>query len=68
MINPPQAVIVAVSGIKEKPIVRDHQIVIGNTMMVTASCDHRIVEGVVAGRFLRELKRFLENPASLLVS
>lgn len=68
VINPPQAAILAVSGIKEKAVVRDHQIVIGKTMMITASCDHRVVDGVVAGRFLQELKRFLENPASLLVS
>jgi len=40
---------------------------VGKTMMVTLSCDHRIVDGVVAGRFLQELKRFLENPATLLV-
>ena len=68
VITPPQAAILAVSAIKEKPVVRNHQIVIGNTMMLTVSCDHRIVDGVVAGRFLQELKRFLENPASLLVS
>jgi pyruvate dehydrogenase E2 component (dihydrolipoamide acetyltransferase) len=36
-------------------------------MMATMSCDHRIIDGVVAGRFLQELKRFLENPASLLL-
>jgi pyruvate dehydrogenase E2 component (dihydrolipoamide acetyltransferase) len=68
VITPPQAAILAVSAIKEKPVVRNGQIVIGNTMMLTVSCDHRIVDGVVAGRFLQELKRFLENPASLLVS
>jgi pyruvate dehydrogenase E2 component (dihydrolipoamide acetyltransferase) len=68
VIIPPQAAILAVSAIKEKPVVRNHQIVIANTMMLTVSCDHRIVDGVVAGRFLQEMKRFLENPASLLVS
>jgi len=67
VINPPQAAILAVSAIKERPVVRKGQIVIGKTMMVTISCDHRIVDGVVAGRFLQELKRFLENPASLLL-
>jgi len=67
VIVPPQAAILAVSSIKEKPVVRKGQIVVGRTMMVTVSCDHRIVDGVVAGRFLQELKRFLENPASLLV-
>ncbi len=68
VITPPQAAILAVSAIKQKPVVRNGQIVIGNTMMLTVSCDHRIVDGVVAGRFLQELRRFLENPASLLVS
>jgi pyruvate dehydrogenase E2 component (dihydrolipoamide acetyltransferase) len=67
VIVPPQAAILAVSAIKERPVVRHGQIVVGKTMMVTISCDHRIVDGVVAGRFLQELKRFLENPASLLL-
>lgn len=67
VINPPQAAILAVSAIKDKPVVRDGQIVVGKAMMLTVSCDHRIIDGVVAGRFLQELKRFLENPASLLI-
>jgi pyruvate dehydrogenase E2 component (dihydrolipoamide acetyltransferase) len=67
VIVPPQAAILAVSAIKERPIVRNGQLVVGTTMMLTVSCDHRIVDGVVAGRFLQEMKRFLENPASLLV-
>jgi len=67
VIYPPQAAILAVSTIRERAVVRDHQVAVGTTMMVTVSCDHRIVDGVVAGRFLKELKRFLENPASLLV-
>jgi pyruvate dehydrogenase E2 component (dihydrolipoamide acetyltransferase) len=67
VIVPPQAAILAVSAIKERPIVRGGQLAVGRTMMITVSCDHRIVDGVVAGRFLQELKRFLENPASLLV-
>jgi len=68
VINPPQAAILAVSAIKERPVVRNSQIVVGRTMMVTVSCDHRVIDGVVAGRFLQEVKRFLENPASLLVN
>jgi len=67
VIYPPQAAILAVSTIRERAVVREHQVAVGTTMMVTVSCDHRIVDGVVAGRFLKELKRFLENPASLLV-
>ena len=67
VIVPPQAAILAVSAIKDRPIVRDGQLAVAKTMMMTVSCDHRIVDGVVAGRFLQELRRFLENPASLLV-
>ncbi len=67
VIVPPQAAILAVSAIKERPVVRNGRLAVGTTMMLTVSCDHRIVDGVVAGRFLQEMKRFLENPASLLV-
>ncbi|MBF6568719.1 MAG: 2-oxo acid dehydrogenase subunit E2 [Candidatus Binataceae bacterium] len=67
VIVPGQAAILAVSAIKDRPVVRNGQITIGKTMMVTVSCDHRVIDGVVAGRFLQDLKRFLENPASLLV-
>jgi pyruvate dehydrogenase E2 component (dihydrolipoamide acetyltransferase) len=67
VIVPPQAAILAVSAIKDRPVVRNGQIVVSKTMMLTVSCDRRIIDGVIAGRFLQEVKRFLENPASLLV-
>jgi len=67
VIVPPQAAILAVSAIKDRPVVRNGQLAVGKTMMITGSFDHRIVDGVVAGRFLQELKRFLENPSSLLL-
>ncbi len=67
VIVPPQAAILAVSAIRDRPVVRGGQLAVGKTMMITVSCDHRIVDGVVAGRFLQELKRFLENPPSLLL-
>jgi len=67
VIVPPQAAILAVSAIKDRPVIRNGQLAVGKTMMVTGSFDHRIVDGVVAGRFLQELKRFLENPSSLLL-
>jgi pyruvate dehydrogenase E2 component (dihydrolipoamide acetyltransferase) len=67
VINPPQAAILAVSAIKDRPVVREGELAVSKTMMVTLSCDHRIIDGVVAGRFLQELKRFLENPATMLV-
>jgi pyruvate dehydrogenase E2 component (dihydrolipoamide acetyltransferase) len=68
VINPPQAAILAVAAIKERPVVRDGAIRPAHTMRVTLSCDHRIIDGVVAGRFLEELKRFLENPIGLVVA
>jgi pyruvate dehydrogenase E2 component (dihydrolipoamide acetyltransferase) len=67
VIVPPQAAILAVSAVKDKPVVRNGQVVVGKTMMLTVACDHRIIDGVVGARFLNEVKRFLENPACLLV-
>jgi pyruvate dehydrogenase E2 component (dihydrolipoamide acetyltransferase) len=67
VIVPPQAAILAVSAVKDKPVVRNGQVVVGKTMMLTVACDHRVIDGVVGARFLNEIKRFLENPASLLV-
>jgi pyruvate dehydrogenase E2 component (dihydrolipoamide acetyltransferase) len=67
VIVPPQAAILAVSAVKEKPVVRNGQVVVGKTMMITVACDHRIIDGVIGARFINEIKRFLENPASLLV-
>ena len=67
VIVPPQGAILAVSAIKDRPVVRNGQLAVGKTMMVTVSCDHRIIDGIVGARFLQDLKRFLENPASLLV-
>jgi len=67
VIVPPQAAILAVSAVKDKPIVRNGHVVVGKTMMLTVACDHRVIDGVVGARFLNEVKRFLENPASLLV-
>ena len=67
VIAPPQAAILAVSAVKDKPVVRNSQVVVGKTMMLTVACDHRVIDGVVGARFLNEVKRFLENPASLLV-
>ena len=67
VIVPPQAGILAVSAVKDKPVVRNNQVVVGKTMMLTVACDHRIIDGVIGARFVNEIKRFLENPASLLV-
>ena len=66
IINPPDACILAVGTIVEKPIVKEGQIVIGNMMKVTLSCDHRIVDGAKGAAFLQTLKAFLENPVKIL--
>jgi pyruvate dehydrogenase E2 component (dihydrolipoamide acetyltransferase) len=68
VINPPQSAILAVGSIKPRPIVRDGALAVAHTMFVTVSCDHRIIDGVMAGRFLEELKRLLEHPISLVVA
>lgn len=68
VINPPQAAILAVGAIKPRAVVRDGGVVARHTMFVTVSCDHRIIDGVMAGRFLEELKTLLENPIGLVVA
>jgi pyruvate dehydrogenase E2 component (dihydrolipoamide acetyltransferase) len=68
IINPPQSVIVSVGTIVKKPVVNAAgQIVPGQRMTITVSCDHRVVDGAVGAQFLAELKRFLENPTLLLI-
>ena len=67
IVNPPEGAILAVGTIVEKPVVKSGQIVIGHTMKVTLSSDHRIIDGAVAARFLQALKKILENPASLVL-
>lgn len=67
IINPPQSCILAVGAGVEKPIVRDGQIVIGTTMKVTLSCDHRVVDGAVGAQLLQAFQRYIENPVLLFV-
>ena len=67
IINQPQGAILAVGAIKERPVARDGQVAIASTMLVTLSCDHRILDGVTGGQFLQELKSLLENPVGLMV-
>lgn len=66
IINPPDACILAVGGIQQKPVVKNGQVVPGNVMKVTLSCDHRVVDGVAGSEFLRTFKGLLENPVILL--
>jgi pyruvate dehydrogenase E2 component (dihydrolipoamide acetyltransferase) len=67
IVNPPEGAILAVGTIVEKPVVKNGQIVIGHTMKMTLSSDHRIIDGAVAARFLQDLKKIMENPASLVL-
>lgn len=66
IINPPDACILAVGGILEKPVVKNGQVVPGHEMKVTLSCDHRVVDGASGAEFLRTFKGLLENPVVLL--
>lgn len=67
IINPPDSCILAVGSIAQKPIVKDGQIVPGNLMKVTLSCDHRVVDGATGAQFLQTLKSLLESPYRMLV-
>jgi pyruvate dehydrogenase E2 component (dihydrolipoamide acetyltransferase) len=67
IINPPDACILAVGGIKETPIVRNGQVVPGSVMKVTLSCDHRVVDGATGAAFLQTLKGLLEDPVRILI-
>jgi pyruvate dehydrogenase E2 component (dihydrolipoamide acetyltransferase) len=67
VITPPQAAILAVGSIKDRPVVRDSQMTIAKTVRVTVSVDHRVLNGVEAARFLEDFKRALENPLVLLL-
>jgi pyruvate dehydrogenase E2 component (dihydrolipoamide acetyltransferase) len=66
IINPPNSCILAVGGIFQKPVVKDGNIVVGNTMKLTLSCDHRVVDGAVGSAFLKTLKQYMENPVVFL--
>lgn len=65
IVNPPEGAILAVGAIVKKPVVQGDQIVIGQTMKITLSSDHRIIDGAIAASFLRDLKAMLENPATM---
>ena len=66
IINPPDACILAVGSIMQKPIVKDGEIVVGNMMKVTLSCDHRVVDGVTGANFLATVKSMLQSPLMML--
>ena len=66
IINQPNSAILSVGAIVEKPIVKDGQIVAGNTMMLSLACDHRTIDGATGAQFLQTLKQFIENPVTML--
>ncbi len=67
VINPPQAAILAVGGIREVPIVKKGKVAPGKTMVLTLSGDHRVIDGATAATFLQTIKKYLEHPAVLLI-
>ena len=68
VINPPQGFILAVGKITKVPVIDDcDQIVVGHRMSITMSCDHRVIDGALGAKYLRELRHLLENPALLMV-
>ena len=67
IINQPNSSILSVGAIVEKPVVKNGQIVVGNTMKLTLACDHRTVDGATGAQFLQTLKEYIENPVTMLV-
>lgn len=66
IINQPNSAILSVGAIVQKPVVKNGQIVVGNTMKVTLTCDHRTVDGATGAQFLQTLKQYIENPVTML--
>ncbi|PKP25620.1 MAG: pyruvate dehydrogenase complex dihydrolipoamide acetyltransferase [Bacteroidetes bacterium HGW-Bacteroidetes-2] len=67
IINQPNSAILSVGAIVEKPVVKNGNIVVGNTMTVTLACDHRTVDGATGAAFLQTLKQYIENPVAMFV-
>jgi pyruvate dehydrogenase E2 component (dihydrolipoamide acetyltransferase) len=67
IINQPNSAILSVGAIIEKPIVKDGQIIVGNTMKLSLACDHRVVDGATGAQFLQTLRTYLESPLTLLL-
>ncbi|MGB2501891.1 MAG: 2-oxo acid dehydrogenase subunit E2 [Flavobacteriaceae bacterium] len=67
IINQPNSSILSVGAIIQKPVVKEGQIVVGNTMKLTLACDHRSVDGATGSKFLQTLQQFIENPITMLL-
>jgi pyruvate dehydrogenase E2 component (dihydrolipoamide acetyltransferase) len=68
VINPPEGAILAVGAMAPSPVVKENEIVIRQTMRVTMSCDHRVIDGAIGAQFLRTFKQIMENPLYLFLS
>lgn len=68
IVNPPDSCIMAVGGIRQVPVVKNGQVVPGNVMKITLSCDHRVVDGATGASFLNTFKKYMENPVALLMN
>jgi pyruvate dehydrogenase E2 component (dihydrolipoamide acetyltransferase) len=66
IINPPEAAILAIGAVEDKPVVQDGQVVVRKRMRITMSCDHRVIDGALGAQFLQTLRRLLENPLMLV--
>lgn len=67
IINPPQAAILAIGGIEDRPVVKEGHIVPGKVMKLTLSADHRVIDGADGAKFLKSLQKLLEHPSLLLI-
>jgi len=66
IINQPNSAILSVGAIEQKPVVKEGQILVGNTMKVTLACDHRTVDGATGAQFLQTVRAYIENPVTML--
>jgi pyruvate dehydrogenase E2 component (dihydrolipoamide acetyltransferase) len=67
IINPPEAGILAIGGVEEKPVVINGALEVRQRMRVTMSCDHRVIDGATGAKFLQTVRRYIENPLSLIL-
>jgi pyruvate dehydrogenase E2 component (dihydrolipoamide acetyltransferase) len=67
IINQPNSAILSIGAIVQKPIIKNNEVVVGNTMKLTLACDHRTVDGATGSIFLKTLKEYVENPVSILI-
>jgi pyruvate dehydrogenase E2 component (dihydrolipoamide acetyltransferase) len=67
VINPPEGAILAVGAMAPKPVVKDNEVEIRQTMRVTMSCDHRVIDGATGAKFLQTFKQIMENPLYLFI-